>query len=412
MDTNLVTEEVAEARKVFVARQPIVDRRGRAAAYELLFRDSNTRAGRIEDDLLCTAAVVERVLGSIGIELLLEGKDAFLNCCTEFLYSTFVDVLPAERFVLEVLESCELTPELADRCVALRQAGFRIALDDVREITPAIRAFLPVVDIVKLDWPFIDINCIDEIVAELKCADKMILAEKIEARAECDLALKLGCDLLQGYYFAKPTIMAARKSMPPIASVLKVFDLITHEAPQPLIARALNDMPMLIAQLLRLANSSSQSRVQTAKISSVNQALAMAGSRRLLQWCCLLLYANPDGLPVDEDPLALLAQRRAIFMVKAASGFSGANRSVEDSAFLTGILSLLPLACGMDEGLLFDEIAVAAEIKIAILARKGLLGQLLNASEYIERGEQQYARKLISSPVAAAENICAMPAYY
>src|SRR5476649_1617068 len=73
------------------------------------------------------------------------------------------------------------------------------------------------------------------------------------------------------------------------------------------------------------------------------------GSRRLLQWCCLLLYANPDGLPVEEDPLALLAERRAMFMGKTVSGFSGASRSMQDSAFLTGILSLLPIACGMDE---------------------------------------------------------------
>lgn len=412
MDTNRATEQVAENHSVFVARQPIVDRRGRAVAYELLFRNSNIGAARIEDDFLCTAAVVERVLGSIGIEPLLEGKDAFLNCSAEFLHSNFVDVLPPERFVLEVLESCDLTSELADRCVALRQAGFRIALDDVREITPAIRDFLPIIDIVKLDWPFIDVNSIGEIVAELKYAGKTILAEKIETREACDLALKLGCDLLQGYYFAKPAIMAARKSMPPIAAVLKVFELITHEAPQSLIARALNNMPMLIAQLLRLANSSSQSRGRTAEVSSIKQALALAGSRRLLQWCCLLLYVNPDGLPLDEDPLALLAERRAVFMAKAASGFSATNRSLEDSAFLTGMLSLLPLACGMDEKTFFDEIAVSDEIKMAILTRKGVLGQLLYASEYIERGEPDKARNSISSLVKATESVCAMPAYY
>ena len=121
---------------------------------------------------------------------------------------------------------------------------------------------------------------------------------------------------------------------------------------------------------------------------------------------------NPDGLPVDEDPLALLAERRAVFMAKAASGFSGTHRSLEDSAFLTGMLSLLPLACGMDEKTFFDEIAVSDEIKMAILTRKGVLGQLLYASEYIERGEPDKARNSISSLVKATESVCAMPAYY
>jgi c-di-GMP-related signal transduction protein len=412
MATNLKVKTGADDRDVFVARQPIVDRRGRAIAYELLFRDSSSGSARIGDDFLCTSAVVERTVGSIGIERLLDGKDAFLNCSSDFLYSDFVDVLPAKRFVLEVLESCELTPRLADRCIALGQAGFRIALDDVREITPEIREVLPVVDIVKLDWPFIDINGIGEIVAEIKSTGKMVLAEKIEHRSERDFALELGCDLLQGYYFATPQIMSARKSMPPIAAVLKVFDLITHEAPQARIARALNDMPLLVAQLLRLANSSGQPRAQAAKVSSVSQALAMAGSRRLLQWCCLLLYANPDGLPVDEDPLALLAERRAMFMGKAVSGFSEANRSMEDSAFLTGMLSLLPLACGMNERLFFDELAVSDEIKMAILDRKGMLGQLLLASEQVERGEPQNARNIISSQGFSGDSLREMPGYY
>jgi c-di-GMP-related signal transduction protein len=401
-----------DEHNVFVARQPIVDRRGRAVAYELLFRNSGTGAERVDDDLLRTAAVVERVLGSIGIEPLLGGKDAFLNCSAEFLYSDYVEVLPAQRFVLEVLESCEFTPGLAERCIELRHAGFRIALDDVREITSAMRAFLPAVDIVKLDWPFIHIDCIGELVAEFKSVGKMVLAEKVEERAECDFALELGCDLMQGYYFAKPAIIAARKSMPPVAAVLRVFHLVTQEAPQAHIARALNDMPLLVVQLLRLANSSSQSRAQTAKVSSVRHALAIAGSRRLLQWCCLLLYANPDGLPVEEDPLALLAERRATFMSIAVAKRNSASGSMQDSAFLTGMLSLLPLACGMDKQSFFDGVAVSDEIKMAILGRTGMLGQLLSAAEHVEQGESRTAGKIGSSQGGKSEASSDIPKYY
>lgn len=67
----------------------------------------------------------------------------------------------------------------------------------------------------------------------------------------------------------------------------------------------------------------------------------------------------------------------------------------------------------MDEKTFFDGIAVSAEIKMAILARKGVLGQLLNTSEYIERGGKPHnARNLISAPIVSAENVRTMPAYY
>lgn len=401
----------SDEEMVFVARQPVVDRRGRAVAHELLFRNSDAATADITDDLLCTAAVVERVLGSIGLESLLEGKDAFLNCSAEFLNSDYVEVLPAKRFVLEVLESCELTPQLADRCNELRQIGFQIALDDIREITPSIRAFLPAVDIVKLDWPFVDSEQIGELIAELKGAKKTVLAEKIESRADRDIALKSGCDLFQGYYFAKPKIISARKTMPPIDAVLKIVALITDEVPQARIARALNDTPVLVAHLLRLANSSSQSRALRAQVSSVEQALAIAGSKKLLQWCCLLLYANPDGLPLEEDPLALLAQRRAAFMSQAVSSTTATNGPLEDIAFLTGMLSLMPVACGVDEKTFLDNIFVTDEIRSAILERHGVLGQLLTASEHLEGGDMHSAQSALSNG-QAGEKPRKFPVYY
>ena len=141
---------------VFVARQPVMDRAGRVVAYELLFRDGPTGGARIGDELRCTTAVIERAVGSIGLERLAGSKACFLNCPRDFLFSDYPYVLPASRFVLEILESVELTSDLSRRCSELRGAGFQIALDDVRSMTDEVRWFLPSVDIVKIDWPFVE----------------------------------------------------------------------------------------------------------------------------------------------------------------------------------------------------------------------------------------------------------------
>ncbi|WP_075358600.1 EAL and HDOD domain-containing protein [Caballeronia sordidicola] len=196
--------------EVFVARQPILDRRGAVVAQELLFRDCRSGVAGIHDGFACTTMVVKRVLGVVGIESVLGDVEGFLNCTDEFLFSDLINLLPASRFVLEVLEDTELTPELGERCDALRQAGFRIALDDVREIAPALSEFLTHVDIVKLDWPYIAAGEVGAMVDQLKRAGKLVLAEKVEQRTEHEAAMRAGCDLFQGFYFAKPQLLAVK----------------------------------------------------------------------------------------------------------------------------------------------------------------------------------------------------------
>ena len=388
---------------VFVARQPIMDRADRVVAYELLFRDAAV-AGmlRIEDELRCTTAVVERAVGSIGLERLVGNKAAFLNCPYDFLFSDYPDVLPASRFVLEILESVELTSTLSRRCSELRGAGFQLALDDVRTMTDDIRRFLPSVDIIKIDWPFVERGELPELISQFKRAGKVVLAEKVESAEDAKLARQLGCDLLQGYYFSKPQILSGKRSMPPVKAILHVFDLIGSDAPLGSIVRALKETPILVAQLLRLANSSEQSNGKTEPISSLKQAVAIAGSRRLLHWCGLLLYANLDGLPVEEDPLALLAQRRAHFMEEAIDAIVQGPPSLVATAYLTGMLSLLHVAYHIELRTFVDELSISDSIRNAILDGGGLLGDLLAVAALLERGDANAAgarlQQLVASP--------------
>lgn len=60
----------------FIARQPIVDRAGRMVAYELLFRNGHAAAAEITDGFGCTAHVVERTVGALGLDTVLGGSTA------------------------------------------------------------------------------------------------------------------------------------------------------------------------------------------------------------------------------------------------------------------------------------------------------------------------------------------------
>ncbi|WP_277185401.1 EAL domain-containing protein, partial [Caballeronia sp. BR00000012568055] len=249
---------------IFVARQPIVNRRGSVVAQELLFRDAQSQRANISDGFRCSAAVVERVLGAFGLEQVLDGTDGYLNTPAELIFSDVLELLPASRFTLEILEDEALTPDLGAQCDRLRQAGFRIALDDVNAITPEIERFLQHVDIVKLDWPYIDPKAAQETVRRCRRAGKLVLAEKVEERADHARAMQAGVDLFQGYHFAKPQLLSSKREVASFAGVSKVLQLIMEDASHLHLEQALKSVPPLVVQVLRLANSGRSSRARQA----------------------------------------------------------------------------------------------------------------------------------------------------
>jgi c-di-GMP-related signal transduction protein len=373
-------------KDVFVGRQPILDRRGLVVAQELLFRDGSSGRAQVRDGFACTAAVVERVCGTLGIEGMLGDTDGYLNCTGAFLSSELVNLLPASRFVLEILEDVQLDDELAKRCDVLRRAGFRVALDDVRTMTPAIVDFLPHVDIVKLDWPFIAPHEVGAIVAQVKAAGRIALAEKVEYRDDHAAAMACHCDLFQGYYFAKPQVVAAKKPASSYGEVMRVLQLLMDDANDTLLEAALKRAPSLVVQLLRLANNSDRHQVRDTRIMSIRQALASVGCRQLMRWCCMLVYCDSDQVSPESDPLMRMVEHRAGFLEHAARELRPHDDAFCQSAYLAGMLSLVHVPHGVDVATFVSALPVGTAIQSAIIGHEGAIGGLLSIAEDLEEG--------------------------
>jgi len=121
----------------------------------------------------------------------------------------------ADRVVLEVTERASLdnVANLRSRVRELRELGFRIAIDDLGAGYAGLTSFaLLEPDIVKLDMGLVrgvDSNPVKrKLVASMTtlCKDMglLVVAEGIETTSERDVLIELGCDLLQGFLFARP----------------------------------------------------------------------------------------------------------------------------------------------------------------------------------------------------------------
>lgn len=121
----------------------------------------------------------------------------------------------SKRVVLEITErsSLDQISDAGSRIQSLRMLGYRIALDDLGAGYAGLTTFVQLEpDLVKLDLALvrgIDADPLKQrLVATLiklfKDLGKEVVAEGVETPAERDTLLALGCELLQGYLFAKP----------------------------------------------------------------------------------------------------------------------------------------------------------------------------------------------------------------
>jgi EAL domain-containing protein (putative c-di-GMP-specific phosphodiesterase class I) len=121
----------------------------------------------------------------------------------------------AKRIVLEVTERSALDDitNLRDKVSRLRSLGYRIAVDDLGAGYAGLAAFANLEpDVVKIDMSLVrDVETTrtkSTLVASLTgvCRDlgMKVVAEGVETAGERDALIELGCDLLQGYFFARP----------------------------------------------------------------------------------------------------------------------------------------------------------------------------------------------------------------
>ncbi|HLV67340.1 MAG TPA: EAL domain-containing protein [Polyangiaceae bacterium] len=216
--------------QLWVAYHPIVDVRAQKVfGYEALLRttepslphpgavlDAAARLGRIEElGRLIRARAAEPVRNGTS-----RGK-LFVNLhVTDLLDPVLLsDESPltpiADRVVLEITERSSLdeVKDVRARVAALRELGFSIAVDDLGAGYAGLTSFtLLEPEIVKLDMSLVrDVHqnstkqkVVRSMTALAKDMGVIVVGEGVESPAERDTLTALGCDLLQGFLFARP----------------------------------------------------------------------------------------------------------------------------------------------------------------------------------------------------------------
>jgi EAL and modified HD-GYP domain-containing signal transduction protein len=371
-------------KEFFLARQPILDRDQQLVAYELLFRNANTGTAGDNDDLFATASVIAH-LAELGLDHVAGDVLAFVNIDAAALQSGILAVLPPEKVVLEILETVQVTPQLLAQIRDMKDAGFTFALDDVVEYSAPVASLLPLISLVKVDIMGMPRHVLSSLVRSLAAPGRKLLAEKVETQAEFNLCKTLGFDYFQGYYFAKPVVLAGKKLTPSELALLHVLDLIERDADIDQVEQAIKHDALLGLNLLRLVNTPSFGA--QGHVNSLAQALRMLGQKQLKRWLQILLFAKAGQGGAFGSPLLALATTRARLLELIAEKSYPGQGDVAQTGFTVGILSLMDTLFSLSMLALLEKIMVTEPVRSALLERQGPYGHLLRLAELLERGD-------------------------
>jgi c-di-GMP-related signal transduction protein len=365
----------------YVARQPIFNRRKKIFGYELLFREATGQYNPDVNGDVATSTVLSNSFFNIGMENLIDGKKSFINFTQNLILRKMPMLLPSARTVVEILEDVEPTPELIQVCREMAQKGYTIALDDFT-YAPELVPLIEIADIIKLDFRAHSTDQLQENLRKLaKHGKKSILAEKIESYDEFTTAWEMGFDYFQGFFFCKPELMKGREISGSQVNLLHIM----IEINQPdfdfgKLKNLITPDVGLSYKLLRYINSAFFAKAR--EISSIQQALVYMGEaeiRRFVSLAAITLLAK--GKP---DELIRISCVRAKFCEFLAE-FTPWQAKPEE-LFTLGMFSLIDAILDQPMERVMSELPLAANIKNALVHRKGPLVGYLALIEYYEKG--------------------------
>ena len=372
-------------REFYLGRQPILDRNQNLFGYELLFRNAPVGPAHITTELSATAAVIAHA-SQLGMERTVGDALGFVNVDANVVMTDIFSFLPREKMVLEVCASEPATPRLLARVEELAGQGFRFALADVSGENETVGALLPWIEYVKMDMRSTPLSTLMKLAPRFRQQKKKLVAEKVETREEFKNALDLEFDYFQGYYFSRPVIMSGKKLSPSQLAVMELMTLVTSDADNIDIERAIKRDVSLALNLLRLVNTPAVGARQ--RIDSLSQAVTLLGRRQLQRWLQIMLYAEPSKRGHSMTPLLMLATTRGRLLELLAGKLRPSQRHVADIAFTVGIMSLMDTLFGMPMAEILAQIPVNDDVSKALLYRDGFYGDLLKLAECIERIEE------------------------
>jgi len=372
----------------YVARQPIFDREKRVFGYELLFRNGVENAFVGGDPDMASRATLDRSV-LMGIDMLCDGKRAFVNCTRDTLIKGLVTLLPPTSTVVEILEGVPADPDVMAAVQRLKESGYMIALDDF-VTNDAREPLAELADIIKVD---LKLTSLEERLAMVKRYGpwkRRMLAEKVETQEEFNAAKEHEFVYFQGYFFRKPEMVSTHEMPANRINYLRMLQAVSSpDLDMAGLEQLIRGEASVCYRLLRYLNSSMFGF--RSEIHSVKHALAILGEREMRRWVRLVAAVGAGQDSSSDLLLSSLVRARfaELLTPKVPHG--------ESDLFLMGLLSLIDAMLELPMEKVLEMIPLDKETKAVLLGQASLLRPVHQLMLAHESGEWEAAARVAES---------------
>lgn len=356
----------------YIARQAILNGKSETIGYELLFRDSvDNKFPDLEMDIASSKLIIQNHIHG-DIETISMGKLAFINFTENCLIHKFPLMFDKKSIVIELVGQEKPTKKLLKIIKFYHEQGYKIALTEY-DLAPHWDLLFPYIDIVKVNIEKINTKRLIPAVNRMRPFNVAIAAERVETRNQQQTLAEVGFDYFQGYFYHEPEIIEGQ-TLAPIKT--QMLNLLSETFNYPLnyetIAEIISHDVNLTVGLLKMVNNvATGARVE---INSLKQAAAYLGEDKLRQFVSILALSNLTSETTDEVCKQALITGK---MMQALSQ-NPAFKSVNDFAFITGLLSSIEVMLSMPMSEIVKTMPLAEPIETALVKHAGLLGELLD----------------------------------
>ena len=368
----------------YVARQPIFDRQERVYGYELLFRDSLENCFAGDADEASRSTLDSSLL--MGLDVLCDGRRAFVNCTRETLIKGLVGLLPPTATVVEILETVEPDAEVVAACQTLKEQGYMIALDDY-VADDRREPLAEMADIIKVEMQLTSDEERSRLVRKFEPCLCRMLAEKVETYQEFARVRDQGFVYFQGYFFRRPEMMTTHDMPANRLNYLRLLQEVSRaELDVPALERLVKAEASVCYRLLRYLNSAVFGFKK--EIHSVRHALSLLGERDLRRWVRLVAAVGAGQDKTSDLVLTALVRGRfcELLAPKVQHG--------ESDLFLMGLLSLIDVLLETPMPAVLEKISVDSATKAVLLGQSSALSPVFRLMLSQESGEWQVAAGL------------------
>ena len=378
-----MTQKGSLMEEAFIGRQAILDQKKNVYAYEILFRSGLKNAFDPNlDGNVATQSVMVNAMLDFGMNKLVSDKRAFINFTEQNLLTRAPKLLPSETVVVEILENVQPTSEILEVVKELKEAGYKIALDDF-VLLPGYEPLIEMADIIKVDFRITNSPEERKKMREILPKHVRLLAEKIETEEEFQQALTYGYVLFQGYFFCKPTILQQKRLTSNALSKMRLLREINRQNVDfSAITGVISSDTNLVHKLLTYINSAGVGLAN--HVSNLKQATVLLGASGVRRWVTLVsLQTFSEDKPPELFTLSLM---RAKFCELIAAKLKRPGLTA-DTGFLLGMFSLLDVLLTLPMEEVLKEVNLSDELTDALLGKDNDLRRLLDLVIAYEKGD-------------------------